>query len=199
MLSAGASVPYLASSRIPKAARRLLGSSREIVRAHRTPAWFREAKFGITAQWTPQSVPEDGDRYARNMYVQGSEQYQHHLQHFGHPSKVSGTRSCAASGMAQDSIRPSLHGCIGEPAPSTWSCSQIIMMGSIAGTPCTSNGTRLALGHVATSWASGAHVQNAKACALASSSSARKIGIGFSPVMAAIRQGCWPAFRTMGN
>jgi alpha-L-fucosidase len=55
---------------------------------HRTPSWFRDAKFGFTAQWTPQSVPEQGDWYARNMYRQGTEQYQHHLEHYGHPSRV---------------------------------------------------------------------------------------------------------------
>ena len=31
-------------------------------------------------------MPEDGDWYARNMYIQGSEQYQHHLEHYGHPA-----------------------------------------------------------------------------------------------------------------
>jgi len=38
-------------------------------------------------QWTPQSVPEQGDWYARNMYVEGSNQYRHHVEHFGHPSR----------------------------------------------------------------------------------------------------------------
>lgn len=54
---------------------------------HRTPDWFRNAKFGISAQWTPQSVPEDGDWYARNMYIQGTSQYQNHLLRYGHPSR----------------------------------------------------------------------------------------------------------------
>jgi alpha-L-fucosidase len=55
---------------------------------HRTPEWFRDAKFGFTAQWTPQSLPEQGDWYARNMYVQGSPQYEHHLANYGHPSRA---------------------------------------------------------------------------------------------------------------
>ena len=38
------------------------------------PEWYRDAKFGIWAHWTPQCVPEDGDWYARNMYMQGSKQ-----------------------------------------------------------------------------------------------------------------------------
>lgn len=52
------------------------------------PEWFRDAKFGIWAHWGPQSVPKDGDWYARNLYQEGSEQYKNHLEHFGHPSKT---------------------------------------------------------------------------------------------------------------
>src|ERR1700684_3152332 len=54
---------------------------------YRAPEWFRDAKFGISAHWDPQSVPEDGDWYARNMYIQGSAQYDAHLVRYGHPSK----------------------------------------------------------------------------------------------------------------
>lgn len=51
------------------------------------PAWFRDAKFGIWAHWGPQAVPRQGDWYARNMYIQGSEQNKYHVAHYGHPSK----------------------------------------------------------------------------------------------------------------
>ncbi len=54
---------------------------------YRCPDWFRDAKFGIWAHWGPQSAPEDGDWYARNLYLQGNKQYKHHLEHYGHPSK----------------------------------------------------------------------------------------------------------------
>jgi alpha-L-fucosidase len=50
------------------------------------PEWFRDAKFGIWAHWGPQAVPRQGDWYARNMYLQGSPQYEHHLKTYGHPS-----------------------------------------------------------------------------------------------------------------
>ena len=53
-----------------------------------TPEWFRDAKFGIWSHWGPQAVPRAGDWYARNMYIEGHPQYQHHLQHYGHPSKT---------------------------------------------------------------------------------------------------------------
>jgi len=55
---------------------------------YKTPAWFRDAKFGMWAHWTAQCVPEQGDWYARNMYIQGSKQNLYHVAHYGHPSKV---------------------------------------------------------------------------------------------------------------
>lgn len=55
---------------------------------YQCPEWFRDAKFGIWSHWGPQAVPEGGDWYARNMYVQGSGAYKLHLKKFGHPSKV---------------------------------------------------------------------------------------------------------------
>ncbi len=55
---------------------------------YRTPDWFRDAKFGIWAHWTAQCVPEAGDWYARNMYIQGHAQYEHHLKTYGHPTEV---------------------------------------------------------------------------------------------------------------
>jgi alpha-L-fucosidase len=51
------------------------------------PQWWREAKFGAWAHWDPQSMPEQGDWYARGMYMQGNRQYQYHLKNFGHPSE----------------------------------------------------------------------------------------------------------------
>jgi alpha-L-fucosidase len=55
---------------------------------YKCPDWFRDAKLGIWAHWGPQSVPMDGDWYARNMYIQGSGQYKHHLENYGHPTKL---------------------------------------------------------------------------------------------------------------
>jgi len=59
-----------------------------LVDNYRTPDWFRDAKFGIWAHWSAQCVPEMGDWYARNMYIQGNWQYEHHLKTYGHPTKV---------------------------------------------------------------------------------------------------------------
>ncbi|WP_343732811.1 alpha-L-fucosidase [Duganella sp.] len=55
---------------------------------YQVPEWFRDAKFGIWSHWGPQAVPRAGDWYARNMYIEGHPQYQHHLQHYGHPSQT---------------------------------------------------------------------------------------------------------------
>ena len=55
-------------------------------RLYQTPEWWRDAKFGAWAHWDPQSMPEDGDWYARGMYQEGSPQYRYHTNHFGFPS-----------------------------------------------------------------------------------------------------------------
>jgi alpha-L-fucosidase len=61
------------------------------------PEWYRDAKFGIWNHWSPQCVPEDGDWYARNMYVSDQPQYAYNyqLEHFGHPSKFGYKDLCA--------------------------------------------------------------------------------------------------------
>ena len=56
-------------------------------RGYTTPLWWRDAKFGAWAHWDPQSMPEQGDWYARGMYVEGTPQYEYHRKHFGHPSE----------------------------------------------------------------------------------------------------------------
>ncbi len=55
---------------------------------YETPEWFRDAKFGIWAHWGAQCEPEDGDWYARNMYIQGSKQNIYQVEHYGPPSQV---------------------------------------------------------------------------------------------------------------
>jgi alpha-L-fucosidase len=59
----------------------------ESLKRYRCPEWFRDAKFGIWAHWGPQGAPRQGDWYARNMYSQGTRQYEYHLKHYGHPSQ----------------------------------------------------------------------------------------------------------------
>jgi alpha-L-fucosidase len=57
------------------------------LKQYQVPDWFRNAKFGIWACFGPQNVPEDGDWYARNMYVEGGRQNKYHVAHYGPPSQ----------------------------------------------------------------------------------------------------------------
>jgi alpha-L-fucosidase len=58
----------------------------ESLSQYQTPDWFRDAKFGIWAHWTAQCVPEQGDWYARRMYMPGDHDYKYQIAHYGHPS-----------------------------------------------------------------------------------------------------------------
>jgi alpha-L-fucosidase len=61
--------------------------TRQSLSSYQIPEWFRDAKLGIWAHWGPQSAIEAGDWYARNMYMEGSPQYNYHVETYGHPSK----------------------------------------------------------------------------------------------------------------
>jgi len=61
--------------------------NKESLHQYKYPEWFRDAKFGFWAHWGPQAVPRHGDWYARQMYVEGSDDYKDHLARYGHPSK----------------------------------------------------------------------------------------------------------------
>tara|TARA_R110000868_G_scaffold21640_7_gene89754 strand:+ start:35544 stop:37058 length:1515 start_codon:yes stop_codon:yes gene_type:complete len=50
--------------------------------------WFKDAKFGIYAHWGVMSVPAyANDWYARNMHIEGSDEYKHHVATYGIPSE----------------------------------------------------------------------------------------------------------------
>ena len=50
---------------------------------HPVPAWYAQKRLGIFLHWGVFSVPAYHDWYARNMYIQGSEEYNYHLAHYG--------------------------------------------------------------------------------------------------------------------
>jgi len=54
---------------------------------YQVPDWFRDAKFGIWAHWGAQCEPEQGDWYARGMYLEGNADYLWGVAHYGHPSE----------------------------------------------------------------------------------------------------------------
>lgn len=59
----------------------------ESLAKYEVPDWFRDAKFGIWAHWGPQCVEGSGDWMARSLYIEGSPEYKHHVENYGHPSE----------------------------------------------------------------------------------------------------------------
>ena len=52
------------------------------------PDWFMDAKLGIYFHWGVYSVPAFGSEwYPRWMHVEERREYEHHLEHYGHPSE----------------------------------------------------------------------------------------------------------------
>jgi alpha-L-fucosidase len=52
------------------------------------PDWYRDGKFGIFIHWGVYSVPAFGNEwYPRNMYVQGSPEFAHHVATYGPQSR----------------------------------------------------------------------------------------------------------------
>lgn len=60
----------------------------ESLRKYEAPEWYKDAKFGIFIHWGAYSVPAFGNEwYPRNMYSQGSPEYQHHIATYGPQDK----------------------------------------------------------------------------------------------------------------
>lgn len=58
------------------------------------PEWYRDAKFGLWAHWSPQCQAESGDWYARHMYFEGHWQYNHHTATYGNPGEYGYKELC---------------------------------------------------------------------------------------------------------
>lgn len=55
-----------------------------IAQNYEFPDWFKDAKFGIFIHWGVYSVPAFGNEwYPRNMYQEGSAEYEHHRKTYG--------------------------------------------------------------------------------------------------------------------
>jgi alpha-L-fucosidase len=60
----------------------------ESLQAYQIPEWYMDAKFGVFIHWGVYSVPAFGSEwYPRLMYVQGSDEYKHHLATYGTQEK----------------------------------------------------------------------------------------------------------------
>ena len=56
----------------------------ESLQQYRAPEWYADAKFGIFIHWGVYSVPAFGSEwYSRNMYIQGSAEFEHHIKTYG--------------------------------------------------------------------------------------------------------------------
>ncbi|MEI3214979.1 MAG: alpha-L-fucosidase [Lachnospiraceae bacterium] len=57
----------------------------ESLQQYRVPDWYGDVKFGIFIHWGIFSVPAFANEwYSRNMYIQGSPEYEHHIKTYGH-------------------------------------------------------------------------------------------------------------------
>jgi len=55
---------------------------------YQAPEWYKDAKFGIFIHWGVYSVPAYGSEwYPREMYIQGSDVYKHHIATYGPQNK----------------------------------------------------------------------------------------------------------------
>jgi len=72
---------------LPVAAGPYTADWKGLSRTYTVPAWWREAKLGAWSHWDPQSMPEQGDWYARKMYIERDPVYAFHVKTFGHPSE----------------------------------------------------------------------------------------------------------------
>lgn len=56
----------------------------ESLKQYTVPEWYRDSKFGIFIHWGIFSVPAFGNEwYSRNMYVQGTPEFEHHVATYG--------------------------------------------------------------------------------------------------------------------
>ncbi|MBS1245749.1 MAG: Alpha-L-fucosidase, partial [Chloroflexi bacterium] len=63
-------------------------ASWESLARYTIPTWYQDGKFGIFIHWGVYSVPAFGNEwYPRNMYVQGSDEFKHHVETYGSQSQ----------------------------------------------------------------------------------------------------------------
>jgi alpha-L-fucosidase len=78
------------------------------------PEWFTDGKFGIFIHWGPYAVPAfDNEWYPRNMYLQESKVYEHHINTWG-PQDKFGYKDFVAIGEWRTRIKDSPSACISD-------------------------------------------------------------------------------------
>jgi alpha-L-fucosidase len=60
----------------------------ESLKQYEVPDWYQDAKFGIFIHWGVYSVPAfESEWYPRNMYMEGTESFKHHVESYGPQSQ----------------------------------------------------------------------------------------------------------------
>ncbi len=63
-------------------------ASWESLKKYQIPKWYEDAKFGIFIHWGLYSVPGyESEWYPRNMYMEGSDAFKHHVETYGPQSQ----------------------------------------------------------------------------------------------------------------
>lgn len=73
---------------MPSSARPTYEPAWESLKKFSPPGWYQDAKFGIFIHWGVYAVPAFANEwYPRNMYIQGSKEFQHHVETYGPQSR----------------------------------------------------------------------------------------------------------------
>lgn len=63
-------------------------ASWDSLKGYEIPEWYKDAKFGIFIHWGVYAVPAFGNEwYPRNMYIEGTPEFEHHLKTYGPHAK----------------------------------------------------------------------------------------------------------------
>ena len=109
---------------------------------YQTADWFRDAKFGIYLHWGAYSVAERGEWYARKLYIEGEDDYKHHIKTYGHPSEF-GYADFIPLWKAENFDPEGLLDPLLKPVQNILPLALFTMITLIYGTPYTMNGMLL--------------------------------------------------------
>ncbi len=165
---------------------------------YEAPEWYRDAKFGIWAHWSPQCVPEFGDWYARNMYQEGSPDYNFQNPHYGHPSEFGYKDLCAQWTLLNwepECADRTLQKCGSTPV---YRAGQSPRRVRCLGFEASAVELRSTTGRIATWWVNGPRQPRAKGCDLALPCTRLATGGGFRPRTAPTKAAALRACRMTG-
>src|SRR5438067_2440701 len=101
----------------------------ESLQSYKVPDWYKDAKFGVFIHWGVYAVPAFGSEwYPRQMYIEGSEEYKHHIATYGTQEKF-GYKDFIPMFKAEKFEPAAWQNSLGNPAPNTsFQCSSTTMV-----------------------------------------------------------------------